>query len=111
MVQAKGALFEREEQELAGLLKALSHPARLHILKFLASQRTCISGDISGRLPLSRTTVNQHLAALKNAGLVTGHSRGVKVFYCIDTDKIAAIQSLVNQFVNELNISNYHCDL
>ena len=68
MSQAKVEVFEKDLQETAVLFKALSYPARLAILKFLAGTNSCQTGDISGLIPLGRTTVNQHLAELKKAG-------------------------------------------
>ena len=79
MVVSKTELFDEELQEQASLFKALAHPARLQILQFLAKSKNCISGDISDELPLSRTTVNQHLTELKEAGLIKGHVEGVKM--------------------------------
>ena len=78
MVQSKTELFDKGLAEKAELFKALAHPARLQILKFLCETQNCITGDISDELPLSRTTVNQHLKELKNAGLIQGHIDGVK---------------------------------
>jgi DNA-binding transcriptional ArsR family regulator len=56
----KTEVFSIDLQELAKFAKAISHPARLAILKYLAEIKTCISGDISDYLPLSRSTVSQH---------------------------------------------------
>ena len=78
MVVSKTDLFTEVLQARANLFKALAHPARLQILQFVAETKTCISGDISEELPLSRTTVNQHLKELKDAGLIQGHVEGVK---------------------------------
>lgn len=75
--------FETEFQELARFAKAISHPARLAILKYLAETRTCISGDISEYIPLSRSTVSQHLNELKSLGLIHGEIDGLKVNYCL----------------------------
>ena len=74
----KTELFDKQLQDCAEYFKALAHPARLQILKYLAVTKTCITGDISDELPLSRTTVNQHLAELKKADLIQGHVSGVK---------------------------------
>jgi len=65
MAYAKIELFTTEFQKSSELFKALAHPARLAILKYLANTKTCITGDIADELPLSRTTVNQHLKELK----------------------------------------------
>ncbi|NOU59968.1 ArsR family transcriptional regulator [Marinifilum sp. JC070] len=88
-------LFEEKQQELASLAKALSHPARIAILQFLAATPTCISGDISDYLPLSRTTVSQHLKELKSIGLIQGDVEGLKVKYCLNK---AGIEKLKNGF-------------
>jgi len=64
MPSAKVELFDTDLQESAILFKALGHPARLMILKFLAETNSCFTGDISSILPLGRTTVNQHLDEL-----------------------------------------------
>ncbi|MFH0755714.1 MAG: metalloregulator ArsR/SmtB family transcription factor [Bacteroidota bacterium] len=109
MVQAKTQLFDKELNEAARLFRALSHPARLRILKFLAETNTCITGDISDDLPLGRTTVNQHLAELKDADLITGHIEGVKTRYCLNTEKIAELKSKLEEFLTSLDINKYQC--
>jgi len=111
MVSAKSELFEETLQEQANLFKVLAHPARLQILLFLAQTRTCISGDISDELPLSRTTVNQHLKELKDAGLIKGHVEGVKMNYCLDTEKVKEMKNLLTTFLEEIQLSeNFSCE-
>lgn len=89
--------FDPELQELAAFAKAISHPARLAILKYLAETKTCISGDISDYLPLSRTTVSQHLKELRDMGLIKGEIDGLKINYCLCdsciTDKLSRFDS------------------
>ena len=76
--------FGKKEQELAEIAKALSHPARIAILKVLAQKNECICGEIVEVLPLAQSTVSQHLKELKNAGLIQGTIEGTSVCYCID---------------------------
>ena len=76
--------FTKNQLELASVAKALAHPARIAILQFLATQKACICGDIVEHLPLSQSTVSQHLKELKNAGLIQGNIDGPSVCYCID---------------------------
>jgi ArsR family transcriptional regulator, arsenate/arsenite/antimonite-responsive transcriptional repressor len=110
MAQAKTDLFDQKLNTLAVLFKALSHPARLSILQYLAETKVCITGDISDELPLSRTTVNQHLKELKNAGLIQGHVDGVKVNYCLDPKKICELGKVFTEFFNQINLpGNYNC--
>lgn len=80
----KTAGFTRNQLELAAFAKALAHPARIAILQFLAKQKVCICGDIVDELPLSQSTVSQHLRELKNVGLIKGNIEGPSVCYCID---------------------------
>src|ERR1700709_1401552 len=76
--------FTRTQNELAAITKALAHPARIAILQFLVKTKSCICGDIVDELPLSQSTVSQHLKELKNAGLIKGNIDGPSVCYCID---------------------------
>ena len=76
--------FTKSQLELAVVAKALAHPARVAILQFLARQKVCQCGDIVDELPLSQSTVSQHLKELKNAGLIKGTIDGPAVCYCID---------------------------
>src|SRR4029077_12336317 len=84
MGATKSLEFSIKENRLAKYAKALGHPARVAILKLLASKQTCICGDIVDELPLSQSTVSQHLKELKDAGLIKGEIEGAKVCYCID---------------------------
>jgi DNA-binding transcriptional ArsR family regulator len=104
MVVSKTELFDEALQEKANLFKALAHPARLQILQFLASTKNCISGDISDELPLSRTTVNQHLKELKDVGLIKGHLEGVKMNYCLDSEKLVEMKILLTGFLEEIQL-------
>ncbi len=98
--------FSTELQELAKFAKAISHPARLAILKYLAETKTCISGDISDYLPLSRSTVSQHLKDLKELGLIHGEIDGLKVNYCLCNSTILSYKTLFEEFFNEIGTEN-----
>ena len=103
--------FESDLQALATFAKAISHPARLAILKYLAETKTCISGDISEYLPLSRSTVSQHLKELKSVGLIQGEVEGLKIKYCLRGDTIKEFKSLFNEFFcDEATCQNKKCD-
>ena len=110
MVTAKIKLFDETLQQQASYFKVLAHPARLQILQFLAETKTCISGDISEELPLSRTTVNQHLKELKDAGLIRGHVEGVKTNYCLDCDKVEEMKKVLSGFLDKIELpANFTC--
>ena len=110
MASAKTDLFDPKLNSAAVLFKALAHPARLAILQYLAETKVCITGDISDELPLSRTTINQHLTELKNAGLIQGHVNGVKVNYCLDPLKVCEMGKVFQELFDLLNIpGNNNC--
>ncbi|MFZ0452407.1 MAG: metalloregulator ArsR/SmtB family transcription factor [Ignavibacteriaceae bacterium] len=88
MAFSKKEEFTREEVWLSDIAKALSHPARISILKILAQMNVCMCGEIVDLLPLSQSTVSQHLKELKRVGLITGEIEGPKVCYCIDNKVI-----------------------
>lgn len=106
----KKELFDTELKEIADFAKVMSHPARLAILKYLAECKTCISGDITEAIPLSRTTVSQHLQELKKAGFIQGEIEGVKVHYCLDNNKIKEISEKLNSFFKSIDCcENIEC--
>ncbi len=102
MTYKKTELFDEELQRLAQIAKVMSHPARLAILRYLAKCKTCISGDISNEIPLSRTTVSQHLQELKKVGLIIGEIDGLKMNYCLCNSCIDVIKNNFESFFNEL---------
>ncbi|MFT2011531.1 ArsR/SmtB family transcription factor [Pontibacter sp. 13R65] len=99
MTFTKATAFNADQQEIAKLAKVLAHPARVAILQHLAQTKSCISGDIAQELPLSRTTVSQHLQELKSAGLIKGEIAGLTVCYCIDAEAFAHAKAVVEQFL------------
>ena len=112
MTYTKNELFDADLQGLASIAKVMSHPARLAILRYLAKCKTCISGDISNEIPLSRTTVSQHLQELKKVGLIKGEINGLKVNYCLCNSCIDGIGNDFNDFFNEiLKGSNINCKI
>ncbi len=75
----KGAI-ERQSK----ILKALSNPERLKIMKLLSARKVCVC-EIMAALGLSQTTTSYHLRVLRSAGLVKGEKRGKWVFYTISS--------------------------
>ena len=73
--------FTIRENKIALFAKALAHPARIAIIQLLLKKQTCYCGDIVEELPLSQSTVSQHLKELKNAGIIKGTIEGAKICY------------------------------
>ena len=87
MGAAKTEEFKVKDNRIAAYAKALAHPARVAILQILIESNSCICGDIVDELPLSQSTVSQHLKELKEAGLIKGNIDGAKVCYCINEEE------------------------
>ena len=80
----KSEEFTIKDNKIAKYAKALANPTRVAILQLLIKKQACVCGDIVDELPLSQSTVSQHLKELKEAGLIKGEIEGAKVCYCID---------------------------
>jgi ArsR family transcriptional regulator, arsenate/arsenite/antimonite-responsive transcriptional repressor len=102
-IMAKTELFNKNLQLTASFFKALGHPARLAILKYIAGSKVCITGDISNELPLSRTTVNQHLQELKKLKLIKGEIEGAKVNYCLNSTVISKVLAVLEGFFKDID--------
>ena len=89
--------FTGRQNEIATLMKALSHPARVAIIDYLLSVDSCICGDIVKELPLAQPTVSQHLKELKNAGLIKGNIEGNAICYCINEKTFAKFQHFLSE--------------
>lgn len=100
--------FDTDQQELAICAKLLSHPARIAIIQLLADKKEIKTGDISEFLPISRTTVSQHLKDLKEMGIIKGTIDGLKIHYCLDMIKLDAMKKTFNKFFDN-SISSFFC--
>ena len=92
--------YTEQEERLARFAKAMGHPARIAILKFLASQNDCFFGDIHEVLPISKATVSQHLTLLKASGLIQGEIFPPKVKYCINPENWELAKSMFDELMN-----------
>jgi DNA-binding transcriptional ArsR family regulator len=98
--------FTKSQLDIADIAKALGHPARIAILQFLARQKSCQCGDIVDELPLSQSTVSQHLKALKEVGLIKGTIDGPSVCYCIDEKSWNRFSRLLGELFEDYHPKN-----
>ena len=89
------------EQEFALVAKALSHPARLRILKILIKlndkEGGCLNGALVPHIGLAQSTVSEHLRVLKKSGLICAESTPPKVCYFINKEKLKAFSILLTK--------------
>jgi len=98
MATLKKKKFDRDDTRLAKIAKALAHPARIAILRHLASINTCCFNEISKELPLADSTVSQHISELKSARLIVGKLEPPKIKYCIDIEGWKQARKLLKEF-------------
>ena len=102
MPRTKANLFKEKDLQISRIAKALSHPARVAILRELARRHECICGHIVESIPLAQSTVSQHLKELRKAGLITGEIGGKRSCYCINSQAIQESVLAVQSFLAEL---------
>ena len=77
-------------EQNARILKALSHPIRLHILHLIRERRPCVRA-MEEVLGVAQPTVSQHLSLLRNIGIVKAERNGHQVCYRINNKKVLKI--------------------
>lgn len=90
-------ISSEQDDTLAKLAWAVAHPARVRLLKILIARTSCVCGELVEAMPLSQSTVSQHLKILKEAGLVQGEIDGPKVCYCVNEKGLAQLKSLIKK--------------
>lgn len=94
----KTEIFTAEQNQLAQLLKAMAHPARIAILQRILLSNTCICGDLVEELGLAQATISQHLKELKSVGIIQGTIEGVSMCYCINPETWKLLEKQIGTF-------------
>jgi len=76
----KNLLYERQ----AEIAKAVAHPVRIAVIDFLKDGEKCVC-DIAEHVGSERSNVSRHLSVMVNAGVLSSHKEGLKVFYGLRT--------------------------
>ena len=94
--------YSEQEDQFARFAKAMGHPTRIAILKFLASKNECFFGDIQKELllPMAKATVSQHLTILKNSGLIQGEIFPPRVKYCINPQNWVLAKTMFEELMS-----------
>ena len=101
MGTTKTEKFTKEQNEIARLLKAMAHPARIAILEVLIGKNSCVCGEIVEEIPLSQSTISQHLKELKDVGLIQGELKPPKIKYCINKENWNKAKLLFQDFFDK----------
>ena len=102
----KSEKFTDNQNKLAEIAKAFSHPARVAILEHLLKVNACINGDLVKEIGLAQATISQHLKELKKIDLIQGTIEGVSVCYCINIKKWNEVNTVFNHFIKKIKDKN-----
>lgn len=80
--------------EKSEILKALAHPVRLCIVKGLMDNQ-CNVTKMQECLNIPQSTVSQHLARLKSAGIIEGERSGLEICYKVVNEHVREIVALL----------------
>lgn len=84
--------------EKAELLKAIAHPIRLCIIRGLLQEGECNVNKMQACLVIPQSTLSQHLAKLRSAGVVKGRRHGTEIFYqVVNQEIVRVITALLEQ--------------
>ena len=88
----------RHAEEAAQFLKLMANPHRLMILCHLLGNEMSV-GELNTHLPLSQSALSQHLAVLRNSGLVKTRREQQVIFYSLASTEVKAVMGeLYQQF-------------
>jgi DNA-binding transcriptional ArsR family regulator len=102
--------FSDDDNKIAKIFKALSHPARVYILRKLSKMNSCCySGDLVDELPIARSTLSQHLKELKYSGLIQGEINPPYIKYCINRENWSIARRLLQDLIDEDQLTGNFC--
>ncbi|ESX84049.1 helix-turn-helix transcriptional regulator [Mesorhizobium sp. LSHC412B00] len=85
---------------VAARFAALSHPARIEILRHLSASNSCCCREVVDHLDLAQSTVSQHLKILVEAGLVRFEPDRQRSRYQLDRAALADVSASLTALVN-----------
>jgi ArsR family transcriptional regulator, arsenate/arsenite/antimonite-responsive transcriptional repressor len=90
--------YNEDFVEIANTLQALAHPARIQVIEHLAKYHQCPAGEISNKLPISKSTVSQHMSKLREAGFISGCQDGVCQNYRLNHETLYEVIEQLTRF-------------
>jgi ArsR family transcriptional regulator, virulence genes transcriptional regulator len=90
------AVFQEQAAEAASLMRALSNESRLLVLCHLAASGELSAGELVGRIGAGQSALSQHLAKLREEGLVATRREAQSVFYRICDPRAEQVLALLH---------------
>lgn len=85
----------------AALFRSLADPARLAIVRRLATDGEARVTDLMSDLGLAQSTVSAHIACLRDCGLVSGRPEGRQVFYSLARPELLDLLAAAERLLRE----------
>jgi DNA-binding transcriptional ArsR family regulator len=95
--------FTLDDQSISQMAKAMSHPARITIMRILTEHPRYTCGEIVEILPLAQATVSHHLKELQDARLINIILDGKKSRYEINWHSWKDYTTSLTQFMDFVN--------
>jgi DNA-binding transcriptional ArsR family regulator len=96
---------ETESERLSQLCKALGHPVRVEILRYVRQHPRCIGNEILLQLPdpcaRAQSTLSQHLKVLCEANLIESEHDGPAVTYTVNEEQLAWLRERLAEFLGQ----------
>ncbi len=102
MMSSERKLYEMQ----AELCKTLANPKRLEILDILNEAGEICVNEIAERLEIPKANTSQHLAVLRQAGVVKTRKSGINVYYSLKTRKITQACTLTRDILLDRLVDN-----
>lgn len=96
MAQLVSNTFENQARDAADLLKAMSNECRLLVLCYLAEDGELSVGQLVDRVGLSQSALSQHLAKLREEGLVATRKQAQTVYYRVCDPRAGHVLALLH---------------
>lgn len=110
MGATKNEIYREDVVKMADLLKAIAHPARLKAVLLIANNtdEDITAKDIQKKIPLSQSTIAQHLKQLRDAGLVETQLRTIDksshLCYRVNMPALNQVKKLVELLIKKSEI-------
>jgi DNA-binding transcriptional ArsR family regulator len=84
-------------KKISELCKALGHPKRVQIMRYLLKQKEgCLCGELVDLFDCRQSTVSQHLKILREANLIAGTAEGTSRCYCVNQEALKNLKAMFN---------------
>jgi ArsR family transcriptional regulator len=89
---------QEQLQAASDVMRAVAHPLRLRIIRFIDKNRKINVNKIYNKLKLEQSITSQHLRILRDADLVIAERDGKFIYYSINYDRMEKLAESVDKY-------------